>query len=183
MNMSQFLRELEADKVKIQKSIETGLKVEGYRLSNQLKSDLKAGSIAGKKAEPLREISKLYSRNRSQRNKPALAPLAKVVRYSAKKITGGLRLQVGFLDTISKRWRELAMKLQTGSTFPVSPGVREGLRKMGAGLQGKKRSRNRAAAKYFFIKKTTQDFQTPPRDIRGARMNKKEGRAHVQSQD
>lgn len=143
-----------------QKASKNAVKVEAFRLKGVLQKELRNGTVGG--FSPLREISKQYSRKPSQRSKPPLAPLAKVVRYFVADNGMPYHMEIGFVGaSISNKWKEIAMRQQSGNTYKVHPAVREGLRQIGIRLQSKKRKDWRA--KLFFIK--TDSFVLPARDI------------------
>ncbi|OPY78287.1 MAG: hypothetical protein A4E65_02310 [Syntrophorhabdus sp. PtaU1.Bin153] len=143
-----------------QRAAKNAVKVEAFRLKNLLQKDLRTGSGVAAGFDPLREVSKRYSRKPSQRGKAPLSPLAKAVRYYVADNGMPYRLELGFVGaSISHKWKEIAMRQQAGATYPVHPAVKERLKQIGIALKKKKDP----SAKFFFLKTTS--FVDPRRDI------------------
>jgi len=169
-NLEQVVKEALAYEERAKKASGDALKVEGFRLMNELKEDLRQGRAGGSVFSPLTEIAK---RMRKPINRKPLSRLAMAVRYSAGLIGGNHAMSVGFLDAndaltyhkssanISKSWKRIAQKAQEGATTPFTEDRRRAILSMGVSLWKKKVPE----AKYFFLRSSTKAFKTPPRPI------------------
>jgi len=143
------------DKARV-KAGETAVKVEGFRLKNELTKEIRSGAPGGKKFVELSMIA----RKRSKTTKP-LRRLATATRYGIDKSGNKMGMDIGFIASkSSKSWANIASRVQAGARWEVSDAARKYLINYGSALT--KRSKFR---KYFFLKKTTTHFVTPPRPI------------------
>lgn len=176
-------RWLEGKRSEAEKAMNTALKVEGFRLRNELQKEIRAGAPGGRRFDPLTHISRGLFRSRPRPDRP-LAALARAVRYAVTN-REPYTVNVGFIQPgsgyfgISKRWIRLARLHQEGFTRTITPAmrlmiVRSGARKAGwkniggeASYTGSYAGNMEAMAgnSPFFLKKDTKTFHTPPRPI------------------
>lgn len=164
-NLKQFQQALEkADKDRI-KAAQTAVKVEGFRLSKELKDEIRSGSPGGRSFSPLSAIA---SMRRYGKNKSPLFRFAIPVRYRVNYQNGAMSMDIGFVDPskgarISKSWVRLAQLHQAGGKLPVTEDMRKGLAAVGARM--KRGKANRSKAHVFFLKPTTTHVDIPARPI------------------
>jgi len=161
-NIQKFQKELEkADKARVS-AASTAVKVEGFRLRNLLKEEIRKGAPGGRPFSPLSVIAQ--ARKYRQKNKSPLSRLAVPIRYRANYDSkGGMTFEVGFVNPtrgakLSKSWIRLAQLHQQGGKLPVTDDMRKGLITIGQGMKGKKKN-------VFFLKKTTTEIRIPARPI------------------
>lgn len=170
-NMAGFRRELRAADKRRVKSAETSVKVEGFRLMQVLKKELRAGSPGGRASRPLRNITHGLRRRKSN----PLARFAKAVRYHTSGTGSGLTVEVGFLTwrvpgaranttklsskSSGTTWRKKADVTQRGTTLNADD-YRQYFIRFGNSLG--KRSKYR---RFFFLKKTTKTLKIPARPM------------------
>jgi hypothetical protein len=147
-----------ADKARL-KAGETAVRVEGFRLQQKLKKQIASGSVDGTQHAPLSMIA----RHLSKSTKPG-RKLATAIRYDTVKAGNNFAMVIGFLHgskkLSSKSWVRIATVFQQGKSWEPSSGTRRWLAWRGIGMTARSKYR-----KFFFIKKTTQAFKTPPRPI------------------
>lgn len=161
-NLRQFKKDLERDQRQIEKAGHTAARVEGYRLSSELKTEIKAGAPGGRKFSPLTEIAR---RMRRPMNRTPLKRLAIPVRYAARMTGQGFEVAVGFVDpgrgkALSKSWKRIAIEQQEG--FTRSPAQTRRLAIIRTAARLGKRARGRQK---LFLRKSTRRFKTPGRPI------------------
>lgn len=176
-------RWLEAKKSEAEKAMNTALKVEGFRLRNEMQKEIRAGAPGGRRFDPLSHISRGLFRSRPRPDRP-LAALARAVRYAVTR-KKPYTVNVGFIQPtsgyfgISKRWINLARLHQEGFTRNITPAmrlmiVRSGARKAGwkniggdTSYTGSYAGNLEAMAgnSPFFLRKETTQFRTPARPI------------------
>jgi hypothetical protein len=131
--------------------METAVKVEGYRLTKELKGLIRAGRLGGPEKS-------MIARKLSRTSRP-LRRLATAVRYQVERQPFALRF--GWVGPkVSKSWRNIARRQQEGFTTRVSERQRAYFRAVGAGLSERSKYR-----RYFFLKKSTKEMKTPARPI------------------
>lgn len=153
LGLGHLQKQLKADRKNEVKSLETAIRVEGYRLWRVLKKEIRSGAPGGEQFAPLSMIARRLNRS----TKP-LRKLAKSVRYKVTREP--FSLAVGWPENAGKSWRRIALAQQEGYEFEPSPHRLSLLRGIGGHLS--KRSKYR---KYFFTKKSTGAFQVPARPI------------------
>jgi len=162
-NMAAFQRQLDADNARKGKAAQTALKVEGFRLMQELTSEIHEGAPGGKRFDPLSEIA-LHITGRKRTRKP-LSKLAAPVAYTARKEGDAYRIQVGYLTEgprkASKSMQSLVERHAGGFSWSVSDQWRSYLRRIG----GKFKKRRPGTAKYFFLLPRTMQMKSPPRPI------------------
>lgn len=172
MNYAEFEKEWTHSTKAIDKAAESAVKTVAYKTMIDLRRDIRQGRAGGNTFAPLREISKHPAMRQSfwsagggkytkiPRNKP-LWTLSKVTRYQVSpNRTFLFAYEVGFVGpSISRNWKEIAMRQQAGANYPVSAAVRKKLMQIGAELKKKKDPKY----KYFFLK--AKQFSLPARDI------------------
>jgi hypothetical protein len=160
--LQKTLKDIEADKARTRKNLETAVRIEGFRLMWRLKKELEEGRAGANVFNPLTEIAKRMGK---PVNRKPLSKLAVAVRCSAGRMRGTFMVSVGFLDTgtraISKSWRRIVEKQQEGATTSFTEDRRRAILNVGTTT----RKRGDKAAKYFFLRKSTTSFRTPPRPI------------------
>jgi len=173
VNAQAVRGELKKADVQRVKAGQTAVRVEGFQLMKKLKSEVRAGSVAGKSFSPLTEIAKRSVTGGARAKKPspnrkAMSRTAVAIRYAVTKLGGGMQMSVGYVESggrsgkMSKSWTKIANKLQEGGTHPVTEKLRARLMEIGASMQ---RGRNKRAARCFFLRKSTQQFSTPARPV------------------
>lgn len=147
-------KSLRAESRRQKKALSTAVKVEGYRLRKQLIRDLRAGDPGGREFADLSMIQ----RKRQRRKKP-LAPLAKAVRYHIPS-QDPIEMKIGWTGPqVSKSWKRIAQKHQTGFEVDVTEGRRRYLARYGGSMHRSK------FKPFFFIRSDTQKFTIPARPI------------------
>lgn len=172
MNYAEFEREWTHSTKAIDKAASSAVKTVAYKTMMDLRRDIRQGRAGGTTFAPLREMSKhpamrqaFYARGggkytRIPRNRPLWA-LSQVTRYQVKEQRDTLfAYSVGFVGPlISGNWKEIAMRQQSGNTYPVSDALRKKLISIGAQLK----KAGDPAYKYFFLR--TKQMTLPARDI------------------
>jgi hypothetical protein len=147
---------LKRGRQKSKKAMNTALKVRAFKLKNLLQKDLRQGKAGQKRFNPLTFISR---RANGRPNRKALSKLSMGVRYRIAK-QDPFRVEVGFVKTVSKSFRNLATKHQEGFSRVISEKQRGFIINRGAKL-GKISSGDTP----FFLAKNTRIFTTPARPI------------------
>lgn len=157
----KFMRGLDAADKKRIKTAEIATRVEGYRLMNLLKKEIRQGAPGGKKFAPLSYLARRWGGSpRSMRPDKPLARMAIAVRYFVPS-KSPFTMEIGFVGPkISKSWKRLAKKQQKGFTAEMKPERRRYFIRAGAALSKRVKTR-----KYMFLRKTTTRFRTPARPI------------------
>jgi hypothetical protein len=160
--LQKTVKDIQADKARTTKAMETAVKVEGYRLMKILKEQLKAGKPGGSELDPLTEIGKRYGK---PINRKPLSRLAPTIRYGVERRGDGMVVGIGFVDygskKLSKSWLRIAEEQQEGAVKAISEERRKGIISIGVSLARRKDP----TAKFFFLRKTTQTAKIPPRPI------------------
>lgn len=154
--IDRLQRRIRAERQREKKALDTAVRVEAFRLTTQLKKEIRAGAPGNRRFAPLSVIARrLYHRGRNQ----PLYRLALAVRYHVAD-RDPLQVHIGWTGPrVSARWKRLAKMQQEGFTADVSESRRRFLAAYGAGL------RNTRQARYFFLRKTTRSIKTPARPI------------------
>jgi hypothetical protein len=142
----------------------TAVKVEGFRLRNEMKKEINEGAPGGRKFKALTYLARglnIRTSRKIRMDRP-LIRLANAVFYEVRSQTlNDFESAVGFK---SKRTipflRRMAKLHQEGFQRPIKPALRRLIIKEG-GRRGKIEGENTP----FFIKKTTKAFRTPARPI------------------
>lgn len=172
VNYAQFERDWTHSTKAIDKAASSAVKTVAYRTMQDLRRDIRQGKAGSNVFRPLREISRnpamrqsFYARGggsygRIPRNRP-LWMLQKVTRYQVKENRETLfAYEVGFVGpSISSNWKEIAMRQQSGNTYPVTDALKKKLKYIGAALKKK----GDPTYILYFLK--TQQMTLPPRDI------------------
>lgn len=155
--LSAGLKQYERD---ASKALDTATKVEGYRLTTLLKSDIRSGSPGGVVMKPLSVIAA-----RRKRSKKVLNRLALGVRYDVKR-DPDLQFKFGWTGPkVSKSWKRLAEMHQEGFTRHITQKQRRYFRIVGGQIKGKRGRKARLASQVFFLRPETTQFKTPARPI------------------
>ena len=154
--VTRFLKKADAY---AEKSLNTAIKVEGFRLQKLLQKEIRSGSVGGRRFSVLSSIARKIDR-RSPNRKP-LTRLAAGVRYHVKSYKP-FKLEVGWPEGNrgSKSWRRLALMLQKGFTKTISKKQRSFIVHRGEQL-----GTIEGGDTPFFLKKSTKIFKTPARQI------------------
>lgn len=161
-NGRSFRDEMGNEAIKARKASMAAAKVEGYRLMRLMKDELRQAAPGGNTFSPLSVIrSGKLTGGRNPLSKMAFAP-----RYATVKQIEQTKTMIGFLSIkLSKSWMRLAEKHQDG--FSVDPDSfawgGTTLRKLFA-RQGA-RIKDKAVARYYFLRKSTKELKTPARMI------------------
>lgn len=172
MNYAEFEREWSHSTKAIDKAASSAVKTVAYKAMQDLRMDIRRGAPGGNKFTQLKEISKhpatrqqFFARGGGKygkipRNKP-LWMLHKVARYQVKENRDTLfAYEVGFVGpSISRTWKEIATRQQTGAVYNISDALRKKLRSIGAMLKKAKDPKY----KYFFVQ--AKQMVLPARDI------------------
>lgn len=138
------------------KALSTALRVEAFRLSKELKAEIRSGAPGGKRFEPLTFLARRKARS-TKANKP-LARLALPIRYH--KIDD-LTVALGWTGPrVSQSWRDIAERQQEGFRSSVSDRRWRFFAHKADNLG--KRSPNR---KFLFLRDSTRRLETPARPI------------------
>lgn len=172
-NLDKVNRYLSGQEKAGDKALKTAVKVEGFRLRNLLKKELKSGRPGGRRLTPLSFIARRLDRviktgggttARQSPNRSPLARLAMGVNYNASDPNA---VKVGWVAPPGRpgnweqgTWRELAKKHQKGFSTPVSESLRERIARKGGAL-----GKIEDGQVPFFLKKETRQFDTPARPI------------------
>lgn len=163
-SLHQFHAKLKRYDSRRREAGEIAVRVELFRLYEQLKQDLRSGTVAGTAFRPLRVVSRGTRASR----KP-LARLATAVRYQVKKDGDKKVFSVGFDGPQSSRtWRRIAHAIQDGReidpdrTLLIRGTLRENFAYKGIALE--KRGKDEIA-KFYFLRASTKKLKLEPRPI------------------
>jgi len=160
-NTREFFRELERRGQEIERAASTAVKVEGFRLMQQLRKEIREGAPGGKRFAPLSVVA-AYSRR--PYNRTAYQRLATAVRYDQVGKGADMTFKVGFISRkSSKAWVKIAERAQGGASFEITSARRIALARHGAKLA--EVSVASGDQKYFFLRKSTTKANTPARQI------------------
>lgn len=164
-NLDGFKRDMKKADGQRKYAAFTAVRVEGYSLMKDLKSEIRAGAPGGVPFSPLTQMA---LRTGKPRNRSPLKKLAVPIRYRSEKKGNGYSISIGFVDpgrgkVLSKSWKRLANLLQTGGKTKVTEKKRKSLIAMGARMS--KRKSTRRSSNVFFLRKTTREFDIPGRPI------------------
>ena len=160
----KFMQGLDAVDKKRIKTAEVATRVEGYRLMNLLKKEIRQGSPGGRKMAPLTYMARRWSHAKgvspkSMRADKPLARMAIAIRYNVTR--NPFMMEIGFVGRkVSKSWKRLAQKHQEGFTATMKPERRAEFVRAGAAMTKRVKTR-----KYMFLRKATTTFRTPARPI------------------
>lgn len=154
-----FSADLEKFRKNAEKSLETAVKVEGFRLTKLLKKEIRAGAPGGSALKPLSAIA-----SKRKRSKKILNKLALGVRYDVTK-KPDLAFKFGWVGPkVSKSWKRISQKQQDGFKQQISNKQRRYFRFVGGSQKGRgKKTAN--VARVFFLRPETTMFKTPARPI------------------
>ena len=167
----------------VEKASNTAIRIEGYRLKNQLAKDLRQGAPGGRRFADLSYLRRFGRAPWKGRKNNPLYPLAKAVRYHVRDkrpytlaigfvgptnvsmarapgYSGGLGRGISEQDIVGGSWRRLALRHQQGFTRKISDNQRKYFINRGAKL-----GTIDGGDTPFFLKKTTKQFKTPARLI------------------
>ncbi|BBO92049.1 hypothetical protein [Desulfosarcina ovata] len=151
---------LKAEGRRQEKDLQTATKVESYRLRKELKAGIRSGSPGGKRLKPLTFLARRKrDSKRFKPNKP-LARLAVPIFYHVKS-KNPFEVAVGWTGPrVSKAWKAIAEKQQEGFTRSVTDPQESYFRHRGEEISEKSKNR-----KFFFLRKSTTQLDTPARKI------------------
>ncbi len=153
--VAKYIKEQEAKK---DKAYKTAIKVEGFRLKDLLKEDIRKGAPGGKQFAPLSYIRR-HTGKRLKPDKP-LSRLAVAVKYHVKD-EKPYKLAIGWTGPrVSKSWKRLATKHQEGFSQDIPDWKRKSFAKKGDMISERSRAR-----KYHYLRKETKRFKVPARPI------------------
>jgi hypothetical protein len=138
------------------KAMNTALKIQAFQLKKQLQKDLRQGKAGQRSFNPLSFISR---RANARPNRKALSKMALGIRYRIAK-KDPFKVEIGFVKTVSKSFRNLATKHQKGFSKVISEKQRGFIINRGAKL-----GKIAGGATPFFLSKNTRIFTTPARPI------------------
>ncbi len=147
-----------------QKALRATLKVEGYRLRDKLKKEIRAGAPGGVPLAPLSEIARRTKTGRLRKNQAPLARLAVGVRYKVvSENPENPVLSVG--ATASRSWQKIARSAAAGGGIPplVGDSDRDANRKALAAIGAKLRKKGDPASRFFFLRYHREAYHLPPR--------------------
>lgn len=139
-----------------EKAMNTGIKVEAFRLKKLLQTQLRQGKAGADTFDSLSFISKRLTR---RPNRKPLAKLALGVRYRVA-CRDPFRVEMGFVSTVSESFRHLAERHQRGFSKVISEKQLSFIIGRGASL-----GRIEGGDTPFFLTKNTRIFTTPARPI------------------
>lgn len=158
-------RWLKKEHARSEKSMETAIKVEGFRLRRRLKTEIRKGAPGGRQLEPLSYIARRAHRSaqgggRISPNRKPLSRLALGVRYDVQT-RPAFAFKVGWVGPkVSKSWKRLAKMHQEGFTRDITRAQREFMARRGGNL-----GTVEGGDTPFFLRKSTRYFHTPARPI------------------
>lgn len=153
-----YARTLDKEQKRQHRALYTALRVEGYRLTQQLKKEIRAGNPGGNKLKGLSFLARLRKSGRLKPDKPLIG-LAAALRYKTKY--SPMEVRFGWEGTgASDSWRYIAKQAALGYSIGISHQKRVIFARKGAAL-GKRSS----ARKYHFLKKSTTSAKVPQREI------------------
>lgn len=163
-NLREFRQDLKKEDLRRKKSAYTATRVEAFRLTKELKAEIRGGSPGGQTFDPLSEIARRTSGKGLKRS--PLKRLAIPVRYAVSKTGDNTVISIGYVDPgrgpgVSKSWKRIAEFQQTGGMVRIPEERRGALAEIGARLQ----RRRKPEARFFFLRKGTTQFRVPPRPI------------------
>jgi len=167
--------------IETEKSLNTAVRVEGYRLKGILQKEIRSGSPGGMPFAPLSFIARRLAGKRPGRK--ALNRLAMGIRYQVASqspfvmAVGWVGPETGFDarmalqsaafgrgikegHVVSKSWRRIAFFQQEGFTRPITEKQRRFVIHRGGGL-----GKVDGGSTPFFLRKSTKSFRTPSRPI------------------
>lgn len=155
----RVLKDLEKDRKETEKALHTAIRVEGFSLMKQLKSEIRAGAPGRRRFRPLTYLGRYGGKKR--KNNP-LARLALPIRYHIDK-KDPFVIKIGWTGPqVSKSWKRLAALLQKGFSRRISEKQRRWFRRA---LKKEVTRVPKSAKRYFKLRKETTEFDTPARPI------------------
>ena len=148
-------KHLDAVEKKRVKAAMTATKVEGFRLRNEMKKELRSGRISGKRLKPLSQIARRTKTGRIKKNaRRPLATTARLIRYKATTTKGKMNVEVGYVGPMveKRHWKELMIGHQEGYSVLYGKSRKE-LGKQLARIGGKLKKRKDPDARFFFLTK------------------------------
>lgn len=141
------------------KAMNKAIRRAGFDRMKELKAALRRGKGI---FAPLSYISRAISsktEGRLSANRPLAKMAVAVGYYDPKK--DPIEMTFGFTGPkLSKSWKRIALFQQSGGTRPISDQFRESLIHRASLLPERSKAR-----RYLLIKKSTRQFETPPRPI------------------
>ncbi len=176
-NWEKFEREVRAEKEHIYKSAKDAVKVEGYRLYQELKKEIQEGSPGGQKFAPRSELSKRFIGEEKQVSGGNWAflmnPLWKIapqVRYNVQDAGRDFTAEIGFTSPpkkpISRAWMRIAEKHQEGFNTSAEAHTSWG-ETVGHLLKTLGYTETSQSKGNYVPRKTTTTFHTPARPMVG----------------
>ncbi len=167
-----IIRGLNRARARMLKAENTAVRVEGVRLMNLLRREIRAGAPGGRHFAKLSTLARRSGSPKRLRPDRPLYAMSNRIGYDDHNRASPARLSIGFVGRASSEtWRKLAKLHQEGLTF--SSGSRLGTRN--TGMWPRKRAYFRWVAsklsaratgrKHLLIKKSTRQFSIPPRPI------------------
>ena len=189
-NVDRFIARLKKARRETELNMNTAIRIEGFRLKNQLQKEIRAGAPGGQRFAPLTYIARRLNKQiqimggKTQRQNPNRVPINRLaigVRYHVFNqnpfalAVGWVGPETGFDarmakdsfgrgisagSVVSKSWRRLAKLQQEGFTRHISSKQRKFIIRRGQEL-GTVDGGNTP----FFLRPSTKVFKTPPRPI------------------
>uniref|UniRef100_A0A6M3KZI7 Uncharacterized protein n=1 Tax=viral metagenome TaxID=1070528 RepID=A0A6M3KZI7_9ZZZZ len=152
--LSTIHKDLKVKEKQYGKALDISVRVEGFRLMKVLKQEIREGHPGGQSFAPLSVIARRFKKG----DEKALKRLAIAIRYNIER-NPDISMHIGWTGPkVSKRWKALADMHQRGFVTQVT----EEILKM---LLGRAKATSEPDKRYFFIRKSTRFFRTPPRPI------------------
>jgi len=168
-NFQHFNKHLDQVEKKRTKAAQVAAKVEGFRLSKELRADLYDARPGGQKLAPLSQIARRTKTGKLKKNaRKPLAAIAHLVRYRTTRQGGKLmNVEVGFVHPKMRKggWKKLLAFLQTGGTRVIQSAWRKKFGRESARVGGILKKRGSTAAKFFFLKRETFSTVLPARPV------------------
>jgi hypothetical protein len=140
------------------KDLNTAIRVEVFSMRKELKADIRSGAPGGKRFAPLTFLARRKrDSKRFSPNKP-LSRLALGIMYNIKR-WNPFEIALGWTGPrVSESWKRIAEAQQKGFDRPVTDPQERYFRHRGEEIS--ERSKNR---KFFFLRKSTTQMDTPER--------------------
>lgn len=147
---------------KADKAMGAAVRVELFRLRKEIQSGLRKGAPGGRNLKRLTAVSRYDAVSKRFRSDlPFSGRESNAIKhirydYNARTQSG----EVGWTAKTAPRIRTMAGKYQKGFRRSITKFQRRMLARLGGGIGSRSRLR-----KYFFLKKDTTIFETPPRPV------------------
>ena len=183
-NLERLGNAVKSEEKSVDKALNSGIKVEGYRLTRLLIREIRAGAPGGRPLKPLTNLAK-YKASKGVFKNTGRKPFTRLfgtrragdagsqglsrgtlpVRYDSREDHQGFHLHFGFVDTkkepLSDSWKQLMTMHQKGFQSKASPRMKQWIAKTGGAIWEDSPRR----ARPFFLRRTTNVFRTPARPI------------------